>query len=379
MTSNNQDLAHLRPIEHNDEIDLGELIRNLIAQWPLIIGITFLGAILGVVTALMSPKVYRVEAVFSKPSTIQLESLLAQDLVPLTRQTILAEYLKNLKSNDLIEQALEVNDLFTTEGGEELSLEERQTVIRQTSSAISIKPATYDFIEQFDDVPVEFDEISFSYLSSKRNETEKWMNSLLRVAETATIANIAQDIQGQQKVEISKIKSQLAEMTAAAEAERAYRISELQQALAVAKTLGIEEPTSWDAVIHGNGNITQLLTENSKDPDLFLQGTRFIEAQIAVLQNTPATPFDLTMKKDTTDSDAMQEVSAVELSGRLKKLEAFAINTAEASIIDDSVQAIAPNTAEKPNRKLIAVAATVLAGFLGLFIALIRIAIAPKD
>ena len=35
----------------DDTIDLGELLRGLIAQWPLIVATTLLGAVIGVVVA----------------------------------------------------------------------------------------------------------------------------------------------------------------------------------------------------------------------------------------------------------------------------------------------------------------------------------------
>lgn len=379
MTHEQQDLAHLRPHDqHDDEIDLGELLRKLIDQWPLIVGITFLGAILGVAAALIIPKEYRVEAIFDKPSKNQLEALLSQELVELDRQIILAEFLKNLKSNNLLEEALETNNLLVDEQGNELTQEERLTKIQNTSSTIRIAPAEYDFIDVIEDSPQEFDQISFSALSSDRTGTEAWMNTLLELANNQTIQELKNDIDGQRAIEITKLDTRLDQLLATAKAKRENEIVELTTALAVAESLDIENPTSWEALIHGAGNIQQIYTKQDGNNDLFLQGYRFLQAKLASLKSAPVLeqPIVQIISDQKMPSNSEQViVDPVFLKGQLQQIQAYSIDVSDVTIIPTSVKAVVPANAEKPNRKLIAVAATVLAGFLSLFIALIRIAI----
>lgn len=372
MTTN-QDLAHLRP-EPNDEIDLGELIRNLLAQWKLICSITFIGAVLGVVVALALPKEYRVEAVFDKPSTSDIQPLLAQTLVPLTRQAVLGSFLKNLQSRDLIEQALEAHDALVDDKGIALTAAQRFSKVAEISNSIRIAPATYDFMEELEGLEAEFDEISISTLSSKPSQTALWVNELLKLASAKTTADLMNDILGQRNVNIAKVKSQLAELEGTAIAKRAQQIEHLQAALAVATELNINEPTSWSALVHGNGNV-QLLNEQPEKEEDFLKGTRILIAELAVLKNSPVQLADLTVISTTDEITKTTIISPNTLKGQIATLENFSLDIANIRYIKPNVEALIPATAEKPNRKLIAIAATVLAGFFALFIALIRLAI----
>ncbi|MDN3649330.1 Wzz/FepE/Etk N-terminal domain-containing protein [Reinekea marina] len=369
-----QDLAHLRPEPHSDEIDLGELIRNLLAQWKLICGITFLGAVMGVAIALALPKEYRVEAVFEKPSTKHIQPLLAQNLIPLSRQTILGGFLKNLQSRELIEQALEAHNALVDDKGEPLTAEQRFTIVSNIANSIRIAPATYDFIEEIKGLEAEFDEISFSILSSNPSQTALWMNELLTLASNKTTADFANDINGQRNIEIALLQTELNELKGTAIAEREQKIEHLKAALAIATELNIQEPTSWSALVHGNGNV-QLLNEQPQKEEDFLKGTRVLKAELSVLQNSPIMLGDLQKVTAEVDKRTITTISPNTIKGQIATLEGFALDTANIAYVQPSVQALVPATAEKPNRKLIAIAATVLAGFFGLFIALIRLAI----
>ncbi|MBU2863012.1 hypothetical protein KO489_04060 [Reinekea forsetii] len=372
-----QDLAHLRPESHSDEIDLGELIRNLLAQWKLICGITFLGAVLGVVFALMQPKQYRIEVVFEKPSTKHIQPLLAQNLITLSRQAVLGEFLKNLQSRELVEQALESIGALENDLGESISAEQRFTKVSNIANSIRIAPATYNFIEEVEGLEAEFDEISFSILSSQPAQTEKWMNELLKLASNKTTSDFANDINGQRDINIALLENTLNELTGTAEATREQEIERLKAALAIATELNIQEPTSWSALVHGNGNV-QLLNEQPEKEEDFLKGTRVLKAELAVLQASPIVLADLHKESKEDGSNMVTTISPSSIKGQISTLKAFSLDTANISYVQPSVKALTPASAEKPNRKLIAIAATVLAGFFALFIALIRLAI-KKD
>ncbi|MFQ3292601.1 LPS O-antigen chain length determinant protein WzzB [Reinekea sp.] len=372
----NQDLAHLRP-EPTDEIDLGELIRNLIAQWKLIVGITIIGAIVGVAIALALPKEYRVEAIFDKPSTNDIQPLLAQTLIPLSRQAVLGSFLKNLQSRDLIEQALETQNALIDDKGKALTPAQRFSKIADISNSIRIAPATYDFMEDIEGLEAEFDEISLSTLSSDPQQTALWMNELLKLASTKTTADLSNDILGQRNVEIAQVKRQLAELEGTAIAKRAQQIEHLKAALAIATELNIKEPTSWSALVHGNGNV-QLLNEQPEKEEDFLKGTRVLTAELSVLENSPIQLADQTIVTETKEMTKTTTISPNTLKGRAATLKAFSLDSSSISYIQPTVKALVPASAEKPNRKLIAIASTVLAGFFAIFIALIRLAI-KKD
>ncbi len=357
--SNNEtttDLAHLRPMQ-SDEIDLGQLIRNLIQQWQLIVAITVLGAIMGVAIALLIPKQYRVEVIFDKPSTTELAPLLAQPFIELDRQQILASFLKNLKSRELIETVLTENNLLKNSSGAELTPQEKFTKIRNLSAAIKIAPAEYDFLPELEDTTNEIDQISYSILTADAEDGKTLLNGLLERASQKTVAEFSNDINGAKSVALSKLNNQLTQIEKAAIANQLAQLELLQNALSTAKALNISEPTSWEGI------------EN----ELYLKGTKALTAEIESLKAAKPTLGSLTFGYD---KDGLPlRITADAIAGQLGALENYTFTPADVEFIPSTITAQIPSDAEKPNRALIAIAATVLAGFLGLFIALIRIAI----
>lgn len=353
------DLAQLRP-QHSDEIDLGELIKNLINEWPLIIGITFLGACLGVAAALLIPKEYRVEVVFDKPSNADLAPLLSQNVVQLKRQEIVADFLKNLKSRDLVAKVMDEAELLVNDMGEPLTPEEEFTAIRNTSSALRVAPVTYDFLPELKDEANPIDQISFSILTSEPKNGQALLNGLIAAAERKTTEGFIRDIQGATSVKISKLQTQIDQLESSAIAEKASRIAKLQNALAIAKSLGIEQPQA-----------------NNSSADLYTKGTRVLEAEIAALNNAKPVLGELRVGFDK-DGNPLT-ITAETLKGELAVLQSTNFSNLSVQYVPFDTKAAIPADAEKPNRKLIAIAATVLAGFLGLFVALIHIAIKNRD
>ena len=177
-TERNRDLIHLRP-SSDDEIDLGELVRKLINEWQSILLITLLGAVAGVSIALSLPKQYRIEAVFSRPSMTQIAPFLSQTLIPLDRQQIVGELLKNLQSRSLLEQALQQTDNFVDHQGTPLNDPQRVSKITTLATALQIAPAAYDFLPDSGNNNAEFDQISISTLSADPASTKAWLAALL--------------------------------------------------------------------------------------------------------------------------------------------------------------------------------------------------------
>jgi len=105
-----QDLAHLRP-QQNDEIDLGQLIRNLINEWKLIVSITALGAVFSVVIALMQTPIYKIETTLTAPSIAELGKLSEQSLLPISRTAALEKVAEQLVSTTTQSKAFEQSPL----------------------------------------------------------------------------------------------------------------------------------------------------------------------------------------------------------------------------------------------------------------------------
>lgn len=371
----NTDLAHLAP-NHSDEIDLGELIRNILSEWKLIIGITAAGAVLGVMVALLLPKQYRVEAIIDRPTVADIQALLSQDLIHLTREDIVNELLKNLTSRNLVQRALANTNLLIDDTGSALTLEEQFTAVSEAASSLRIAPAEYDFIELAAGAQQSFDQISFSSLSSEPADTQLWMNELLSLAENRTIESFNEDLQGQRNIAIAKLEQQLSKIKNVVRSAQTDQIATYERALTVAAELNIVDPTSWEALIHGVGRVPQITNMTPIEPELYLRGKRILTAELGMLKNSEPTIRPLTTGYDEFGNPI--ELSPVLVNGQLEALKAFQLDTSSVVLILDSVRAVIPANSEKPNRKLIAVAATLLAGFFSLFVVLIKLAVSNK-
>ncbi|WP_028672203.1 Wzz/FepE/Etk N-terminal domain-containing protein [Saccharospirillum impatiens] len=379
MSSSDPHHASPRYIE-DDTIDLGELLRGLIAQWPLIVGITFFGAALGVAVALLLPKQYRVEAIINQPSRQAVQPLLAQQIAPLTLDELSERFLLNIRSLSLIEQAYSLSDLGGEQDLDSLSDEEAFSQIQNVSNALSVGPVRYEFYQLGSDEKTPLNSLSVNLLSSEPRRAKGFIDELLILAEQRTLRETIGNINATKAIRIETAQSRYDQLLAGAEASLARERRRVQQALSIASSLGIEEPTSWEALVLGDSQV-QMINQLAND-ELFLNGSRFLTAQLESLSADGAAELFLEGVEETVfDLNGNQMVITTtpsQLQGEIRALSDQTFALSDVTLLDEDAAARIPSNAEKPNRPLIAIAATVLAGFAALFIALIRMAIRAK-
>lgn len=376
--------AHHTPPRYieDDTIDLGELLRGLIAQWPLIVGITLLGAVIGVAVALLLPKQYRVEAIINQPSREAVQPLLAQQIAPLTLDDLSERFLLNIRSLSLIEQAYSQSDLGGDQDLNSLSEEEAFSQIQSVADALSVGPVRYEFYQLGADEKTPLNSLSVNLLSSEPRRAKAFIDKLMVLAEQRTLREAIGNINATKAIRIETAQSQYDQLLAGAEATLARERRRVQQALSIASSLGIEEPTSWEALVLGDNQV-QMINQLAND-ELFLNGSRFLKAQLESLSTDGAAELFLEgIEKAVVNRNGNQMVITTtpsQLQGEIHALSNQTFTLSDVKLLDEDAAARIPSNAEKPNRPLIAIAATVLAGFAALFLALIRMAIrARKD
>lgn len=385
MSSNDsrQDLAPLRPHQDDDTIDLGELLRGLFAQWQLIISVTILGAVLAVLVALLLPKQYRVEAIVSQPSRADVQPLLAQDLAPLTLDELTQAFLLNVQSLNVIEQAYNNTGMGDREGSTPLTPEQIFSDVRSVSDALSVGPVRYDFYELENDEKTPLNNLSISLLTAEPAKAKVFLDELLVLAEKKTLNDTISNITATKAIRIKTAHAKYEQLLKSAEASLDREQERVRQALSVARTLGIEEPTSWEALVHGAGNVQMVTGADDDKDDLFLNGTRFLEARLESLNSKSASQLFLDgieeQHIDEKGNVTVVHTTPSQLQGEIRALSEQVFSAENIQLLNGSVEARIPGNAEKPNRPLIAIAGTVLAGFLGLFIALIRLAVIKRN
>lgn len=392
MASNDpqQDLAHLNPHHHDDDtIDLGALLRGLFQQWLLIGAVAAGVTVAGVIVAILLPNQFRVEAIVSQPTRQDVQPLLTQTVEPITLNDISRTFLVNLRSFALVEEAFETSGMADAQEQALDSEEARVTAIRQLRNNLVIEPVELTFLGE-QQRTTSLENVSISLLSAKPAITQSFLNELLHLAATETLESYQRNIEAARDIRIAKIESQLNSIESAAETTLENRIFELEQALSIAENLGIEEPTNWEALVHGADNVQYINLRETTDSDLFLQGTRILSAQLAGLNREGAARLfeDGIQETEVVSSSSSNNnnpqvisrtISSTELRGERASLERIQVNLDQVSLLGENGQASIPANAESPNRKLIAVAALVLGGFLGIFVALIRMAVRNDD
>jgi len=364
----------------DDTIDLGELLRGLIAQWPLIVATTLLGAVIGVVVALMLPKQYRVEAIVNQPSRSAVQPLLAQQIAPLTLDELTERLLLNMRSISLIEQAYNRSELGSSEDLASLSEEEAFSRIQGLASGLSVDPVRYEFYQLGDSEKTPLNTINVNMLSSEPKRTKAFIDELLVLAEERTLSETITNINATKSIRIQTAQAKYNQLLQGAEASLSRERRRVQQALSMANSLGINEPTSWESLVLDNSQV-QMINLLAND-ELFLNGSRFLTAKLESLTTEGSAELFLeNIEQQVVGTNGNQMVVTTtpsQLQGEIRALSSQNVSLSEVDLLDEEVAARIPGNSEKPNRPLIAIAATVLAGFAALFLALIRMAIQSR-
>lgn len=191
-----------------------------------------------------------------------------------------------------------------------------------------------------------------------------------------------------------QIQDQLDALTRKAETLRRDRIVRLREALSIADSMGIEDPTSLEMLAHSQAGRGELLSLSANlkfgaEPE-YLKGTRLLAAELRALEARESEVYFYPEIRDLEEQLALLEHNReVEILKARENYLAFADGVAEArstiaelqgylakdysdvQLVQIEQRAIPPRSPSKPNRKQIVIIATVAGGMLGVLLALI--------
>lgn len=353
----------------DDEIDLFELVENLWQEKVLVLLVAFVVTAAAAFYAFLSPAVYQASVSIDVPLNSDLRSYTracqlimpsnqTQAVVGLTPaqqtgseqqlcaapESVFKELIATLASGQLR------NDFFEQVYLPTLSAQQQQSphsLLRsQMNQALSVNgpPArsnstAYQVVVQLGD-PERAAELANSFVSMAKERAK---------------AEVRQNIEAEIRHELETTESRLNSLRQIAQKEREDEITRLQEALTVAKMVGQEAPA------HHAGKSIQEVAEYIDRNQPYLRGSRALQAQISVLEQRE-------------NEDAF--IPGVrELEARLSTLKEVAIEDEQAKVARISSAAQPPHQPIKPKRMLIVAVGIVLGGMLGVFAALIRVAI----
>lgn len=341
----------------DDEIDLFELWNNLWEQKILIIAITAVITILGGLVAFVKTPVYKSSAHFLPPQkqdiqaiNISLNSMFdkqdsstntaSQTMQTFTTAQIYRQFLTNMQSRSLRFNFFEQQNLlaFYSSDPDALSYKVFDKEFNQALKvSLPKKGQDGDFVSA-----------SFEITDPVRSAI--LLNEFVQMVQVVTKQQILDEINFEVATKVKELVEQIEAKRQLAQQRRLDRVAELEEALVIAKSIGLDNPRIDQAA--NNLNME------------YMRGTKAIEAELSVLKNRKTDdPFIAGLR---------------DLQEQVEYLKSIKIDPELVSVVRVDQSAQVPTSPIKPNKKLIVAVALVLGGMLGVFIALIRSAIRKR-
>lgn len=402
-----------------DEIDLVELFQNLWQQKALIIGCTFLVTLLAAIYAFMATPQYQVQSILRPAPLKELDELNSTGVYSLSPEDALkrvgaaldsystrAEFFRdnpelfaNLQGGSSLEQRFET---FNAEGFTLLQPDPKRT--DNLSAFVGLKlvyPETLDgvkilngivqqaIIDERQRVALDMEGV----VQNRLNKIERQMaaaRASYEAQKEAAIAKLTEDDKLQRAILQDELKALRAELRT----RRQNRIAQLDEAIAIAKSLGITKPTNPTSLSESNtavgeGNVFRAEVINQQFP-LHFMGTEALEAERAALlkrrSDDHAEPKiariqnKLQMLEHNRQVEMMQSrenedlflAKLSEMREEAARLRSINLDLEQLNLVRIDRPAVKPLSPVRPKKALILALGLALGGVLGLLIALLR-------
>ena len=413
-----QDQPYRMVNENNDEIDLRELIRSLWDQRWIIVGITAFITLIAVLYAFLATPYYRVQSILRPVEVGVLDSLNATEVYELKPLEALARVSGGLSSyGNRLEFFQGNEDLFADLARQELTAEQAFENFNSEAFAMLYpdpKKNQGEFVGLALTYPASMDGVSVvnEFVAFVLQRERERVAGDLAVVIANRKANIEQRIeaarasyQAGKEAEIAALLEKAALKKAELEDElralrtelkirRENRLSVLEEAIRIARSLGIRKPTTPTAMADAGQGVRTEIT--SREIPLYFLGVDALEAERDVLRARTSDDFmeprigeiqkELDMLRHNRQVEVLQQRQDEDLylkelaklreeAARLAGIE-FDASALQLARIDQPAQK--PLKRLKPKRALILALGVVLGGMLGVFVALMRNLLRPR-
>lgn len=422
------------PDQVNDEINLGEVIRGLLGQWKLLVGITAIGTLLAIVIALTLPVVYQPSVTLSLPlasntaAVDTINKMVGENSnIPSTPQAIFSHFYNVLRAENILANFMQetgyLNKLYPDSNEPESVLlaeilEGFQLVINEPSvekkGAYIANPKRVTLSIEAEDEAVGVDVLNqyVGYVNKTlvqnaknnangiiENKIDLLNKIIARQREQylqERLLSISKMEQDNEK-EIALLEEQITAYLEKSKKNRATRIANAEEALAMAKSLGIMYPTTVDNLAQKGqkeGTIkTAITVVDKQSASLYLQGEKYLSTLIQTLEKRESDEEYLSeintlrekihiikndqvlvaLKKRTSDDPWIPELS-IKLA-KISSLQSLQPDFSSMISFNLDAPAIVTNEKIKPKRVVIVMTGIIFSFFLALFITLIHISI----
>lgn len=332
----------VQPQYVDDEIDLFELWNNLLEQKYHIIIITAIVTLLGVIVSFAMTPIYQSTAHFLPPQKqdIQLINPNVSGVSYSTNQ-VYQRFITNLQSRSLRYRFFEEQGLLEHYAAGKAVESVFKVFDQNFNEALKVSIPKKGQDGDFVSVSLEFDNADMS---------AHLLNQFIELAQSTTKQEILDEINFEVQTQIKTLNEQMEAKRQLAEQRRLDRITVLEEALIVAKSIGLQSP-----------KIEQAANKLNME---YMRGSKSIEAEINVLKNR---------KSDDPFIGGLRDQQE-----QIAYLESIKIDPELVHVVRIDQEAEVPTSPIKPKKKLIVAVALVLGGMLGVFVALIRTALRKR-
>ncbi|SUD84909.1 Wzz/FepE/Etk N-terminal domain-containing protein [Stutzerimonas nitrititolerans] len=401
-----------------DEIDLVELFRALWRQKLLIIGVTLIAAVIAAAYAFLATPYYETRTYLRPVPKSNLDQLNETGIYKLTPEEAINRVAGGLSSYDnRLDFFLNNQELFQNIPKRGDSLEQTFAAFNETafemlhpdpkktdnrSAFVGLK-LTYpkgmdgasvvnDFVSYV--VELERQEIADdleSLINNRLSSLDMKMEAQRANYNASKEAKIAALLE-ESALNRARLQDELAALREELKTRRTHRIQKLNEAIAIAESLGIRTPTTPSAMTQSTRSGTQVIrTEvTNQEIPLYFMGTEALAAERDALANRESDDFiepriaeiqsELAMLENNREVEILQErdqedlylTDLAELREEAARLKGIKLDTERLRLVRLDQLALQSLNPVKPKKAMIIALGLVLGGMLGVFIALVR-------
>ncbi|WP_312467333.1 Wzz/FepE/Etk N-terminal domain-containing protein [Stutzerimonas nitrititolerans] len=401
-----------------DEIDLVELFRALWRQKLLIIGVTLIAAVIAAAYAFLATPYYETRTYLRPVPKSNLDQLNETGIYKLTPEEAINRVAGGLSSYDnRLDFFLNNQELFQNIPKRGDSLEQTFAAFNETafemlhpdpkktdnrSAFVGLK-LTYpkgmdgasvvnDFVSYV--VELERQEIADdleSLINNRLSSLDMKMEAQRANYNASKEAKIAALLE-ESALNRARLQDELAALREELKTRRTHRIQKLNEAIAIAESLGIRTPTTPSAMTQSTRSGTQVIrTEvTNQEIPLYFMGTEALAAERDALANRESDDFiepriaeiqsELAMLENNREVEILQErdqedlylTDLAELREEAARLKGIKLDTERLRLVRLDQLALQSLNPIKPKKAMIIALGLVLGGMLGVFIALVR-------
>ena len=409
---------------NSDDIDLFELCQSIWQEKNLIVIITAVVTALALIYALKATPVYQVQTIIKPAATKDLDELNGIDIYNLSPAEALIQVGASLesyetrlgyfKANQKLFEPLLVPNKSLEQSFERLNRENIKVL--KTDAAKGNDFAKYvgiqlqypkgvdgttianGFIEHA--IKLEKQRIAANLETVINNQLERLARKISNARagyETSKEADIAQ-LTEKDVLKKAKLNDELLALREELKVRRQNRIMQLDEAISIAKSLGIKKPSTPSSMANETRSSSNVIrTEvNSQQNPLYFMGTDALNAERTALMarenddftsdrivgiNTELKLLEHNRQIEVLKARENEDLFLTELAENRKeiyRLKSLTVNMDNLRLVRIDQSAIEPMSPIKPNKKMIVAVGIVLGGMLGVFAALIRIVIRKR-